>query len=111
VVGATNSNLKREPGYQVVFAKKIKEETGIGTQAVGLIRTPQLANDLLESSHADLIALGRQALFNPFWPHHAAEELGVNDGFQDWPHQYSWWLQKWKSGLTASGEVLNKWNS
>lgn len=111
VAGATNSNLKREPGYQAKFAKIIKEQTGIGTQAVGLIRTPQLANELLEADYADLIALGRQALFNPFWPHHAAEELGVNSEFQDWPHQYSWWLRKWKSGLMTSGEVLNKWNS
>lgn len=111
VTGATNSNLKRAPGYQAGFAKRIKEDAEIMTQAVGLIRTPQLANALLESGHADLIAIGRQALFNPSWPHHAAEQMGVNDQFQDWSHQYAWWLKKWKSGLSSNGEVLNKWDN
>jgi len=111
LAGATNANLKREPGYQAGFAKQIKEETGVMTQAVGLIRTPKFANSLLENGYADLIAIGRQALYNPSWPHHAGEELGVNTEFQDWPHQYAWWLKKWKSGLISKGEVLNnKWD-
>lgn len=109
VAGATNANLKRSPGYQAEFARRIKAETGIQTQAVGLIRTAQLANELLESEHADLIAIGRQALFNPNWPLHAAEELGMNDAFEEWPAQYAWWLKKWKSGLSARGEALNTW--
>lgn len=110
VAGATNANLKRAPGYQAEFAKRIRDEVGIKTQAVGLIRTPKLTNDLLESGHADLIAIGRQALFNPSWPQHAAEAMGVNHDFEDWPHQYAWWLKKWKSGLVAKGEILNQWS-
>ncbi len=107
VVGATNASFRRAPGYQAEFARRIKAETGIQTQAVGLIRTAQLANELLESGHADLIAIGRQALFNPNWPHHAAEEMGMTRAFKHWPHQYGWWLEKWKSGLSANGETLN----
>lgn len=109
VAGATNSNLKREPGYQAEFARRIKTEVGIQTEAVGLIRTPQLAEELLQKKFADLIAIGRQALFNPFWPHQAAEQMGVNEYFSDWPHQYTWWLSKWKSGLKDNGESLNNW--
>lgn len=45
VAGATNSNLKREPGYQAEFARRIKAEVGIQTEAVGLIRTPELAEE------------------------------------------------------------------
>jgi len=89
VAGATNSNLKREPGYQAEFARRIKAEVGIRTEAVGLIRTPELAEELLQKNFSDLIAIGRQALFNPFWPHQAAEQLGVNEKFADWPHQYT----------------------
>ena len=111
VAGATNSNLKREPGYQAEFARRIKAEVDIQTEAVGLIRTPQLAEELLQQKFADLIAIGRQALFNPFWPHQAAEQMGVNDSFSEWPHQYSWWLNKWKSGLKANGESLNNWSA
>lgn len=107
VAGATNSNLKREPGYQAEFARRIKAEVGIQTEAVGLIRTPELAEELLQKKFADLIAIGRQALFNPFWPHQAAEQMGMNQSFVEWPHQYTWWLSKWKSGLVANGESLN----
>lgn len=111
VTGATNSNLKREPGYQAAFAKRIREEVQIKTQAVGLIRTPDLANRLLETGYADLIAIGRQALFNPFWPLQAAEQMGMNEKFEHWPKQYAWWLAKWKSGLSANGEKLNAWTN
>lgn len=111
VAGATNSNLKREPGYQAEFARRIKSEVNIRTEAVGLIRTPELAEELLQKSYADLIAIGRQALFNPFWPHQAAEQMGVNHDFTDWPHQYTWWLNKWKSGLISNGEPLNNWRA
>lgn len=110
VAGATNSNLKREPGYQAEFSRRIKAEVDIRTEAVGLIRTPKLAEELLQNNFADLIAIGRQALFNPFWPHQAAEQMGVNESFADWPHQYTWWLSKWKSGLAANGESLNNWS-
>jgi len=102
--GATNSNLKREPGYQVPFAERIRTETGALTQAVGFIRTPQLAEQVLREKKADLIAIGRQMLFNPNWAHHAAETLGETQHFKNWPRQYGWWLDKWASGLHSMGE-------
>jgi 2,4-dienoyl-CoA reductase-like NADH-dependent reductase (Old Yellow Enzyme family) len=101
--GATNSNLTRGPAYQAHFAKMIRDEVGLMTQAVGLIRTPQLAEELLQDGTADLIAVGRQALFNPYWAHHAAEALGVAD-WDHWPPQYAWWLSKWARGLGHMGE-------
>ncbi|MGH1423271.1 MAG: NADH:flavin oxidoreductase/NADH oxidase [Pseudooceanicola sp.] len=105
VAGATNSNLARGPAFQAPFAKRIRAETGILTQAVGLIRTPALAEDLLQQGAADIIALGRQMLFNPFWAHHAAETLGVTGHFDNWPEQYAWWLDKWAAGLRSMGET------
>jgi 2,4-dienoyl-CoA reductase-like NADH-dependent reductase (Old Yellow Enzyme family) len=102
--GATNSNLTRPPGYQARFARRLREEANIMSQAVGLIRTPQLAESLLQESAADIIAIGRQMLFNPFWAHHAAEELGVTGNFEAWPHPYAWWLEKWSSGLRQTGQ-------
>jgi len=103
-VGATNSSLGRGPGYQVPFAERIRAETGIPTAAVGMIRTPDFAERILREGRADLICIARQALFDPFWAHHAAEALGVNDGFTDWPPQYGWWLEKWGRALSANGE-------
>lgn len=102
--GATNSNLTRSPGYQAPFARRVREEARIMSQAVGLIRTPQFAEALLQDGAADIIAIGRQMLFDPFWAHHAAEELGVTGAFEAWPRPYAWWLEKWSSGLRASGE-------
>ena len=103
--GATNSSLGRGPGYQVPFSEQIRSETKIPTAAVGMIRTPQFAEQILQDGRADLIFIGRQALFNPFWARHAAESLGVNESFEDWPPQYGWWLEKWDRALAANHET------
>ncbi|MEQ8395722.1 NADH:flavin oxidoreductase/NADH oxidase [Thalassobaculum sp.] len=100
--GATNANLTRGPGYQVPFAERIKREVGIQTMAVGLIREPDLAEKILQDGRADLIAVGRQALVDPFWALHAAQHFDIDPDFEKWPHQYAWWLEKWDKGLRAS---------
>ena len=107
--GSTNANLSRGPGYQVPFAEHIRREAGIATGAVGMIRTPDLAEKVLQDERADLIFLGRQMLFNPFWAHHAAEHFGLTGGFEDWPEQYGWWLTKWGAALRNQGESLTGW--
>jgi len=103
--GATNSSLGRGPGYQVPFARQIRSEIKTPTAAVGMIRTPEFAEKILRDGSADLIFIGRQALFNPFWARHAAEALGVNQNFEDWPPQYGWWLDKWNRALEANQET------
>lgn len=102
--GATNSNLARSPGYQAPFAHRLREETGVMTQAVSLIRTHELAEQLLQEGCADIIALGRQMLYDPFWPHHAAEAMGQTGAFEAWPKPYGWWLEKWANGLRSMRE-------
>ena len=102
--GATASGQKKEMGFQVPFAARIKKEVGISTQAVGLIRNYKYANSILENGLADLIALGRQHLFDPFWTNHAIEEANLNDEFKEWPQQYKWWLEKWKKALENNNE-------
>lgn len=103
--GATNASLGRGPGYQVPFAHRIRTEVGMPTAAVGMIRTPEFAERILQQGKADLIFIARQALFDPFWAHHAAETLGVTNGFAEWPPQYGWWLEKWAKALAANGET------
>lgn len=94
--GATNArtSVPRGPGFQVPFAEHIRRETGIMTMAVGLIREAAHAEQILQEGRADLIAIGREALFDPFWARHAAAELGADEAFADWPEQYGWWLDK-----------------
>jgi 2,4-dienoyl-CoA reductase-like NADH-dependent reductase (Old Yellow Enzyme family) len=99
--GATNANLQRTPGYQVPFARRIREEARILSEAVGLIRDGRHAEQILQDGGADFIAVGRQFLFDPFWALHAAHELGIDPEFEQWPHQYAWWLEKWDKGIKA----------
>jgi len=64
------------PGYQVPFARRIREEAGIPTIAVGLITDPRQAEDIVARGDADLVALARGMLWDPRWPWHAAAALG-----------------------------------
>ncbi|MEV1169391.1 NADH:flavin oxidoreductase/NADH oxidase [Nonomuraea sp. NPDC049784] len=64
------------PGYQVPFAEPVRNETGMPVAAVGLITDPIQAQDILATGKADAVLLGRELLRNPYWPRHAATELG-----------------------------------
>ncbi|HUA58766.1 MAG TPA: NADH:flavin oxidoreductase/NADH oxidase [Verrucomicrobiae bacterium] len=65
------------PGYQVPFAEQVRREAGIATGAVGLITTPQQADEIVRSGKADLVLLAREFLRDPYFPLHAAKALGV----------------------------------
>ena len=73
------------PGYQVPFAERIRREAGVRTAAVGLIKTPELADEIVRNGRADLVALGRELLRHPYWPLEAARVLGHP---VEWPRQY-----------------------
>lgn len=65
------------PGYQVPFARHIRQATGMTTTTVGLITQPQQAEDILQAGDADLIALARALMYKPRWPWEAAAALGA----------------------------------
>ncbi len=73
------------PGYQVPFSERIRREAQIPTAAVGLIREPKQAEQILAEGRADLVALARAVLREPHWPLLAAEALGAQGR---WPRQY-----------------------
>ncbi len=74
------------PGYQVPFAKQVKDKSGLATTAVGLITDAKQAEDIVARGDADLIALARAVLFNPRWVWSAAAQLGghVKSSRQYW---------------------------
>ena len=72
--------------YQTPFSDRIRNEVGIATMAVGAIFEPDHVNSILMAGRADLCALGRPHLADPYWTLHAAAQLGYPD--VDWPVQY-----------------------
>jgi 2,4-dienoyl-CoA reductase-like NADH-dependent reductase (Old Yellow Enzyme family)/thioredoxin reductase len=61
------------PGYNVNDAAAIKKAVSIPVIAVGRINDPYLAEDILESGMADLVALGRESIADPEFPNKVAE--------------------------------------
>ena len=73
------------PGYQSVFAERIRREAGILTSAVGLITEAQQAEDILVKGDADLIMLARVSLREPYF---ALKAGAVLRDEINWPIQY-----------------------
>jgi len=73
------------PGYQVPFAEQVRRDAAVPTVAVGLISTPEQAEEIILNERADLVALGRELLRDPYWPLHAARRLRHEAA---WPWQY-----------------------
>jgi 2,4-dienoyl-CoA reductase-like NADH-dependent reductase (Old Yellow Enzyme family) len=73
------------PGYQVEIAERVRREAGVLTAAVGLITGAAQAEDVVRGGRADMVFLARQLLRDPYWPLHAARELGAT---VTWPVQY-----------------------
>ena len=73
------------PGYQMDFAKAIKEQVSMVVGTVGMITEAQQAEDALQAGVADVVLMGRQFLREPSYALRAARELGVD---LSWPGQY-----------------------
>lgn len=73
------------PGYQVPLAERVRKESGVPTGAVGLITSARQADEIVRSEKADLVFLAREELRDPYFPLHAARELGAPIA---WPKQY-----------------------
>jgi 2,4-dienoyl-CoA reductase-like NADH-dependent reductase (Old Yellow Enzyme family) len=76
--------IPAKPGFQVPFSRQIKK-TGIMTATVGIIYDAVQAEQILENNDADIIAIGRELLRDPYWPLHAAKILKEDIA---WPLQY-----------------------
>ncbi len=72
--------------YQTPFADRIRNEIGIATMAVGAIFEPDHVNSIIAAGRADLCALARPHLADPYWSLHAAAQLGYHD--MPWPNPY-----------------------
>jgi 2,4-dienoyl-CoA reductase-like NADH-dependent reductase (Old Yellow Enzyme family) len=100
-VAGNASSVRRYPGFQVPFAHEIRQRAAVSTIAVGLITDPHQAEAVVSEGRADLVAIGREALYNPNWPLHASRALGVDPNFERWSPQYGWWLAR-RTGLDTN---------
>ncbi|MCA0425499.1 MAG: bifunctional salicylyl-CoA 5-hydroxylase/oxidoreductase [Proteobacteria bacterium] len=87
--------------YQTPFADRIRNEVGIPTIAVGAISEGDQANSILAAGRADLCAVARPHLADPFWTMHEAARLGV--AAIDWPKPYLAGKAQYETGLMRAG--------
>ena len=59
-------------GVNVAAAAAIKEAVNIPVITVGRIKSPEIAEEILQGGKADMVALGRQLICDPDWPVKAA---------------------------------------
>jgi anthraniloyl-CoA monooxygenase len=72
--------------YQVPFAEAIRNVPKMATMAVGAITEAAQINTILHTRRADLVALARPHLWNPYFAHQAQAWYGVIE--PSWPKQY-----------------------
>lgn len=78
-------------GYQVPYARAIKEKVNTEVIAVGRLEEVDLANSVIGNEEADLVAVGRAMFKNPYWALEAASKLNKKI---EVPRQYKKGLPK-----------------
>jgi anthraniloyl-CoA monooxygenase len=90
-VSAGQTTIDAKPVYgrmfQTPFSDRIRNEADIMTMAVGNIYEADHANSILMAGRADLVAVGRPHLANPYWALHEGTKIGDRKA-KDWPDPY-----------------------
>ncbi len=89
---APGGPMAMEPGAQVPFAERIRREADVRTMAVGGITKPRHAAQIVADHKADVVLLARELLRDPYWPVHAAIELGCYEACPYIP-RYDHWVK------------------
>lgn len=104
--GQTSVDAKPVYGrmYQTPFSDEVRNEVRVPTIAVGNITDSDQVNSIIASGRADLCALARPHLSDPFWTLHAAAQLGHAD--QSWPVQYLTGRKQYERELEKKAATL-----
>ena len=92
--------------YQTPFSDRIRNEVGIATMAVGAIFEPDHVNSILMAGRADLCALARPHLADPYWTLHAAAALRYDA--MPWPVQYLTGKAQLARNLARAAEIARE---
>jgi len=92
--------------FQTPFSDKIRNEIGVPTIAVGAISEADHANSIIAAGRADLCAVARPHLADPFFVMHEAAKIGYNA--QAWPKQYRSARAQYENNLArAAADLAN----
>jgi 2,4-dienoyl-CoA reductase-like NADH-dependent reductase (Old Yellow Enzyme family) len=106
LTGSATNQARPGYGYQVPYAKRLRGEGWVKSMAVGLIVHADQAEAILQAGDADLIAVGREILYNPNWPTDAARKLGVvGDYYGAMPPPQAYWLDKRDRAMAQNAMV------
>jgi anthraniloyl-CoA monooxygenase len=89
--------------FQTPFSDKIRNELRIATMAVGNITDADQVNSIIAAGRADLVALARPHLADPYFTLHAAAQLGYDD--QPWPEQYLTGREQYLRNLRRAAQI------
>jgi anthraniloyl-CoA monooxygenase len=79
--------------YQTPFSDRIRHEAKVPTITVGGVSTWDDVNSVIAAGRADLVAIARAHLYDPYFTHHAATEQGFA---QPWPEAYHWVMSRYQ---------------
>jgi anthraniloyl-CoA monooxygenase len=102
--GQTSTEAKPQYGrmFQTPFSDAIRQEAGIATIAVGAITSADQVNTIVASGRADLCALARPHLADPYFTLHAAADYDWRGAA--WPVQYEAGRDQWYQLRTRERE-------
>jgi anthraniloyl-CoA monooxygenase len=106
-VSAGQTSVEAQPVYgrmfQTPFSDRIRNEVGIATIAVGNIFEYDHVNSILAAGRADLCALARPHLTDPYWTLRAAAQQGYTE--QPWPDPYLSGKEQFERNLKRAAEM------
>lgn len=83
------SRIPWGPNFMAPLSEKIRREAAIPTAVGWMITEPRDAQEIIATEKADMVMLARELLRDPYWPYHAAKELGVANASEILPVQYA----------------------
>ncbi|PPR09005.1 MAG: NADPH dehydrogenase [Alphaproteobacteria bacterium MarineAlpha11_Bin1] len=72
--------------FQTPFSERIRKEAEIPTMTVGNVGGPRQINEIIANGRADLCCMAKGQIFDPYFAHHSAAALEIDDYL--WPKQY-----------------------
>ncbi|WP_150271560.1 NADPH dehydrogenase [Paenibacillus tepidiphilus] len=83
------------PGYQTALAEAVRSALDVPVIAVGRLEAYEDAQAVVSGGKAELVAVGRAMLNDPYWALHAEEALvGIDKGRVPAPYERGLWKRK-----------------